>query len=211
MPHSRKVMVVREALGISGEYDEEAELVARAQESDRAAWDEIFERHYQRVYVFAFMRVGDAMAAEDVTADVFVEAWRGIRRYNYRGVPFLSWLYRIAHNLVADFLRRSKRAKTQRLEDGAANAPHTADETENVALWQSVSSAFRRLTIEQQQVLVSRFIEGLSLAETAELMGKNENAIKALEFRALKSVRRIPGRGLGESGDGPGGGVRGVG
>lgn len=186
-------MVVREALGITREHDEEAELVARAQESDRAAWDEIFQRHYQRVYVFVFCRIGDAMAAEDVTADVFVEAWKGIGRYNYRGVPLLSWLYRIAHNLVADFIRRSKRAKTQRLDDGAPNAPHSADAAENVALWQSVSAAFRKLTFEQQQVLVSRFIEGFSLAETAEAMGKNENAIKALEFRALKSVRRILG------------------
>ena len=186
-------MVIREALGTSREHDEEAALVARAQQSDRAAWDEIFQRHYQRVYVFVFCRIGDAMAAEDVTAEVFVEAWRGIRRYSYRGVPLLSWLYRIAHNLVADFIRRSKRAKTQRLDDRSPNAPQSADQAENVALWQSVSAAFRRLTIEQQQVLVSRFIEGFSLAETAEAMGKNENAIKALEFRALKSVRRILG------------------
>jgi RNA polymerase sigma-70 factor (ECF subfamily) len=204
-------MVVREAVGLSGEHDEEAELVARAQLSDRAAWDEIFQRHYQRVYVFVFMRIGDAMAAEDVTADVFVEAWRGIRRYSYRGVPLLSWLYRIANNLAADFVRRSKRTKTQRLEDGAANAPHTKDEAESVAMWQSVSAAFRKLTIEQQQVLVSRFIEGLSLAETADLMGKNENAIKALEFRALKSVRRILGTDwAGNPVVRPGGGVRGV-
>lgn len=186
-------MVVREALGITREYDAEAELVARAQESDRAAWDEIFQRHYQRVYIFVFARIGDSMAAEDVTADVFIEAWKGIRRYSYRGVPLLSWLYRIAHNLVADFIRRNKRGKTQRLDDNAANAQHSKDEAENVALWQSVSAAFRRLTLEQQQVLISRFIEGLSLAETAEAMGKNENAIKALEFRALKSVRRILG------------------
>ena len=205
-------MVVREAtLGITGEHDEEAELVARAQESDRAAWDEIFQRHYQRVYVFVFMRVGDAMAAEDLTADVFVEAWRGIRRYSYRGVPLLSWLYRIAHNLVADFLRRSSRAKTQRLDDRAESAPHSADEADSVALWQSISAAFRKLTIEQQQVLVSRFIEGLSLAETAEVMGKKENAIKALEFRALKSVRRILGADwAANQSPGLSGGVRGV-
>jgi len=186
-------MVARQALAISGEQDEEAQLVARAQESERAAWDEIFQRHYQRVYVFVFCRIGDAMAAEDVTADVFVEAWKGIRRYSYRGVPLISWLYRIAHNLIADFLRRRNRAKTQRLEDDGARVPHTGDEAERVALWQSVSAAFRRLTLEQQQVLVSRFIEGLTLAETAALMGKRENAIKALEFRALKAVRRIMG------------------
>jgi len=186
-------MVVRQALGISSEDDEEAQLIARAQESDRAAWDEIFQRHYQRIYVFVFCRIGDAMAAEDVTADVFVEAWRGIRRYSYRGVPLASWLYRIAHNLIADFLRRRNRAKTQRLEDNGALTPQSGDEAETVALWQSISTAFRRLTLEQQQVLVSRFIEGLSLAETASLMGKNENAVKALEFRALKSVRKVLG------------------
>jgi len=185
--------VVRQALGISSEDDEEAQLIARAQESDRAAWDEIFQRHYQRIYVFVFCRIGDAMAAEDVTADVFVEAWRGIRRYSYRGVPLASWLYRIAHNLIADFLRRRNRAKTQRLEDNGALTPQSGDEAETVALWQSISTAFRRLTLEQQQVLVSRFIEGLSLAETASLMGKNENAVKALEFRALKSVRKVLG------------------
>ena len=186
-------MVVRQALGISSEDDEEAQLITRAQESDRAAWDEIFQRHYQRIYVFVFCRIGDAMAAEDVTADVFVEAWRGIRRYSYRGVPLASWLYRIAHNLIADFLRRRNRAKTQRLEDNGALTPQSGDEAETVALWQSISTAFRRLTLEQQQVLVSRFIEGLSLAETASLMGKNENAVKALEFRALKSVRKVLG------------------
>ena len=186
-------MVVRQALGISSKDDEEAQLIARAQESDRAAWDEIFQRHYQRIYVFVFCRIGDAMAAEDVTADVFVEAWKGIRRFSYRGLPLISWLYRIAHNLIADFLRRHNRAKTQRLKDSGGRTPHTADETEKVALWQSISAAFRRLTLEQQQVLVSRFIEGLSLAETASVMGKNENAVKALEFRALKSVRKVLG------------------
>jgi len=186
-------MVARQALGITGEHDEEAQLIARAQESDRAAWDEIFQRHYQRIYVFVFCRIGDAMAAEDVTADVFVEAWKGIRRYSYRGLPLISWLYRIAHNLIADFLRRHNRTKTQRLPDEGAHAPHTGDEAESVALWQSISAAFRQLTLEQQQVLVGRFIEGLSLAETGALMGKNENAVKALEFRALKSVRRVLG------------------
>jgi RNA polymerase sigma-70 factor, ECF subfamily len=186
-------MVVRQALGISSEHDEEAQLIARAQESDRAAWDEIFQRHYHRIYGFVFCRIGDAMAAEDLTADVFVEAWKGIRRFSYRGVPLLSWLYRIAHNLIADFLRRHNRAKTQRLEEKWAPTPQTADEAEKVALWQSISAAFRRLTLEQQQVLVSRFIEGLTLAETASLMGKKENAVKALEFRALKSVRKVLG------------------
>lgn len=186
-------MSVSKELGVSGERDEEALLVARAQQSDRAAWDEIFQRHYQRVYVFVFCRIGDAHAAEDLTADVFVEAWRGIGRFEYRGVPLISWLYRIAHNLIGDFFKKRNRSRTQPLDHERSQLADPRDEAENVALWESISTAFRKLTLEQQQVLASRFIEGLTLSETASLMGKKENAVKALEFRALKSVRRILG------------------
>ena len=182
------------ALELPSEQDEEAQLIARAQESERAAWDEIFQRHYHRVYVFVFCRVGDATAAEDLTADVFVEAWKGIDRFSYRGVPLIAWLYRIAHNLLADFLEKRKKSRTQPLEEGPREVADPRDEAESVALWDMVSNAFKKLTREQQMVLVSRFLEGLSVAETAALLGKNENAVKALEFRALKSVRKILGR-----------------
>ena len=182
------------ALELPSEQDEEAQLIARAQESERAAWDEIFQRHYHRVYVFVFCRVGDVTAAEDLTADVFVEAWKGIDRFSYRGVPLIAWLYRIAHNLLADFLEKRKKSRTQPLEEGPREVADPRDEAESVALWDMVSNAFKKLTREQQMVLVSRFLEGLSVAETAALLGKNENAVKALEFRALKSVRKILGR-----------------
>ena len=182
------------ALELPSEQDEEAQLIARARASERAAWDEIFQRHYHRVYVFVFCRVGDATAAEDLTADVFVEAWKGIDRFSYRGVPLIAWLYRIAHNLLADFLEKRRKSRTQPLEEGPREVADPRDEAESVALWDMVSNAFKKLTREQQMVLVSRFLEGLSVAETAALLGKNENAVKALEFRALKSVRKILGR-----------------
>jgi len=183
------------AVATTREEDEEQLLIYRAQMSERAAWDEIFQRNYHRVYTFAFTRVGDRQAAEDIAADVFVEAWKSIRRFTYRGVPLTSWLFQIAHNLISDFLRKRSRMRTQTLTDGGVNVADPRDEAANVAEWQSVASAFKKLTLEQQQVLVSRFVEGLSLAETAMAMGKGENAIKALEFRALKSVRRILGEG----------------
>ena len=184
---------MQDALAFPGARDAEAELIERAKASDRAAWDEIFNRHYEPVFVFVFCRVGDRAAAEDLVADVFVEAWRGIRGFDYRGVPFVSWLYRIARNLTADFLRRRSRVKVQVLEEGWSGIPHTEDQTERIAVWQTVAAALRKLTGDQQLVLVSRFVEGLTLAETAALLGKKENAIKALEFRALRSVRRILG------------------
>ena len=184
---------MQDALAFPGARDAEAELIERAKASDRAAWDEIFGRHYEPVFVFVFCRVGDRGAAEDLVADVFVEAWRGIRGFDYRGVPLVSWLYRIARNLTADFLRKRSRVKVQALEDGWSGIPHTEDQAEQIAVWQTVAAAIRKLTGEQQLVLVSRFVEGLTLAETAALLGKKENAIKALEFRALRSVRKILG------------------
>jgi RNA polymerase sigma-70 factor (ECF subfamily) len=186
-------IAVQDALTFPGVRDAEAELVQRAKASERAAWDEIFDRHYQRVFVFVFCRVGDRMAAEDVTADVFVEAWRGIRRFKYRGVPMSAWLFRIARNLTVDFLKKRSRVQTQTLEDGWSGVPHSEDQADQVVAWQMVAAAFRKLTADQQAVLVSRFVEGMTLSETAAVLGKKENAVKALEFRALKSVRRILG------------------
>jgi RNA polymerase sigma-70 factor (ECF subfamily) len=186
-------MGVPNAIAATGEQDEEQLLIHRAQMSDRAAWDEIFQRNYRRVYVFVYTRVGDQQAAEDLTADVFLEAWKGIRRFTYRGVALISWLYQIALNLLADFLRKRGRIRTEPLAERGVFVRDPRDDVEQVAEWQSVAAALKKLTVEQQQVLISRFIEGLSLAETAALMGKQENAIKALEFRALRSVRRILG------------------
>jgi RNA polymerase sigma-70 factor (ECF subfamily) len=190
------------AVATTREQDEEHFLIQRAQMSDRAAWDEIFQRNYARVYAFVFTRVGDREAAEDIVADVFVEAWKSIRRFTYRGVPLISWLFQIAHNLMSDFLRKRNRSRTEQLVDNGANVPAPRDEAQDVAEWQSVSAAFKKLTLEQQHVLFSRFVEGLSIAETAAAMGKRENAIKALEFRALKSVRRILGNGPSPEGRG---------
>ena len=181
------------ALTLSGAPDAEAELIERAKASERAAWDEIFDLHYQPVFVFVFCRVGDRMAAEDLTADVFVEAWKGIRRFDYHGIPLLAWLYRIARNLTVDYLKRRCRTQVQTLEEAWSNIPHSEDHSEQVALWQTVAGAFRKLTGDQQMVLVNRFVEGLTLAETAALLGKKENAIKGLEFRALRSIRKILG------------------
>lgn len=184
------IMAFREV--IRGEVlSEEAALIHRAQEADPAAWDEIFHRYYDHVFTFALCKTGERAAAEDVTAEVFLEAWRGIRRFKYRGAPLVSWLYKIAHNLVADYHRKRSRSKTQPLGNEAGHVSTQLDEAEQIALWQSVAAAMKRLTLEQQQVLVGRFIQGLTLAETAALLGKNENSVKALEFRALKSVRRI--------------------
>jgi RNA polymerase sigma-70 factor (ECF subfamily) len=184
------MMAFQEALS-NEVLDEEAALVYRAQQADSAAWDEIFDRYYDHIFTFALCKVGERTAAEDIAAEVFVEAWRGIQRFTYRGTPLISWLYKITHNLAADYHKKNSRVRAHHLSEERAVASSQLDEAEQVVLWQSVATAMKRLTLDQQQVLVGRFIEGLTLAETAALLGKNENSVKALEFRALRSVRRI--------------------
>lgn len=172
----------------------EAELVARAKEFQAEAWDTIYDAYFPKMYTFLYVHVGDRMAAEDLASQVFEEACRGIDRFQYRGVPFASWLYRIAHNLMVDFLRDRGRATVRSIEAEGMPQLAVGDSAEAFILRDQVSRALRKLTREQQHVLVLRRVEGHDVATTAAIMGKKDNAVRALEFRALNSLRRFLAR-----------------
>ncbi len=171
----------------------EAELISRAKQFQPEAWEAIYEAHYPKMYTFLYVHLGDRAAAEDLASQVFEEACKAIQRFRYRGVPLSAWLYRIAHNLMVDFLKRQKRLRTHSID--AQGAPQLAgpDVTETTGLRDEISRALRRLTWEQQQVLLLRHVEGHDTASISRIMGKRENAVRALEFRALRSLRRILG------------------
>jgi RNA polymerase sigma-70 factor (ECF subfamily) len=173
-----------------GVVDEEA-LVERARALDDRAWAQIYERHAEQVYSYIYYRVGDQHVAEDLAADVFVKAVSGIRGYSYRGTPLLAWLYRIAHNVTVDYrkaaARKAQRAASEELETVEASRDALAEHDER----SDMLSAIRGLTEDQQQVVILRFYKGLSNAQVARIMGKPEGAIKALQARALKSLRRM--------------------
>ena len=168
----------------------EAELVAHAKELRPEAWDTLYDTYYPKMYSYLYVHLGDRTAAEDLASDVFEQAWRGIHRFQYRGVPLSSWLYRIAHNVMVDHLKRRRRAPASLDSDGvpALAGPDAAD---RVGLRDMIRRAMSRLTREQQQVVVLRHVEGHDVATSARIMGKKENALRALEFRALHSLRRI--------------------
>ena len=171
---------------------DEATLIQRACHMDKAAIGELYRRHVQAIYRYVTYRVGDAHLAEDLTAEVFVRAIEGLPAYEDRGVPFSSWLYSIARARVADHFRRLARTQTVPLEsEGVIDKGFILSETEQAAPDRRLRSALERLTVDQQQVILLKFVEGLSNAEIAQIMDKTEGAIKSLQHRALKTLHRL--------------------
>lgn len=168
--------------------DFEANLIKRIKDRDEDAWSELYDLHYANLYRYAFARLRSREEAEDVAAQVFLEALRGIDRYTYRGKPLLAWLYTIARNLIADHMRyqvRKTRASHLQIIDGyAPAADHSLDSME-------LLDAISKLTRDQQEVLILRFFMALPARATAQLLGKNETAVFALQVRGIASLRRI--------------------
>ena len=177
----------------------EADLVERARAKEPAAWDAIYTANYAAIFIYVWFRVSNQDAAEDIAAEVFLEALRGIGRYHYRGVPFRAWLYRIARNLTID--ARRKQSAIAGAESSILDGFEITDESDfatGVGRREDMRKALTCLTEDQQQVVVLRFIVGLSLAETAVTLARREGAVKALQHRALVRMRSILTDGAGE-------------
>ncbi len=170
----------------------EVELVERASSHDQAAFAELYNAYVDKIYKYIFYKVSNAPDAEDLCEQVFLKAWEAIGRYKWCGYPFSSWLYKLAHNLVVDFYRT--RRDPVPLNDLLYTSDEPAD-PEN-ALNSAVEAyelkaAIGQLTGEQQQVIALKFIEGYKNIEIAQMMNKNEGAIRALQYRALRSLQTI--------------------
>jgi len=170
----------------------ENEAVERAAEGDTDAFSFLYERYVTRIYNYIYYRTGNPYEAEDLTSRVFHRALHHIERYDNRGVPFSAWLYRIAHNLVANWHRDNSRRKEVPLEDYTlqpvrVNAPE-ASVVENQEL-EAMLVVIRRLPADRQQLLILKFVERMSNAEVAVIMRRSEGAIKSLYHRTLMSLR----------------------
>jgi RNA polymerase sigma-70 factor (ECF subfamily) len=171
---------------------EDAELVDLARTGDKAAFGELYERYVEKIYSYVYYRTGNHHDAEDLTARVFFRAMAHVESYTERGVPFQAWLYRIAHNLIANWHRDRGRRKIIALDEFIAgslksDAPdYQAEENEEREL---LMRAIRRLPEERQQLLTFKFVEHLSNAEIGEIMNRTEGAIKSLYHRTLISLR----------------------
>ena len=170
----------------------EGETIARAAEGDTEAFTQLYERYVNRIYNYIFYRTGNPHEAEDLTSRVFYRALHHIQHYNNRGVPFSAWLYRIAHNLVANWHRDNSRRKEVPLEDYTQFA-HRAQMPEASVVdnqeMENLLRCIRRLPEDRQQLLILKFVEGMSNAEVAVIMARSEGAIKSLYHRTLLALR----------------------
>lgn len=170
---------------------EEQQWVARARDGDREAFAALYRVHVQAIFRYLAHRLNDRALAEDLTGDVFVRAMEGMADYTETGRPFLAWLYRIAHARLVDHYRRMNRRPAEADVD-ALPIPVEMAWDERLLRQQAASAlreAIAQLTEEQQDVVILRFIEGHKLEAVAQLLGKNANAIKALQHRALKALQ----------------------
>lgn len=170
--------------------DEEALSLATG--GDKIAFGELYDKYATRIYNYVYYRTGSPQDAEDITSRVFFRAMRHITNYTDRGVPFSAWLYRIAHNLVANWHRDSSRHQEVELEDGyRANKGEEHPETALLESeeQQALMLLIRNLPEERQQLLILKFVEHMSNAEIGQIMDRTEGAIKSLYHRTLLSLR----------------------
>ena len=170
----------------------EDKALALATEGDTAAFGVLYDKYAGRIYNYIYYRTGSTLDAEDLTSRVFFRAMKHITNYTDRGVPFSAWLYRIAHNLVANWHRDSSRRQEVELEDGYRN--NKDDEHPEAALLESEEQSalmrlIRDLPEERQQLLILKFVEHMSNSEIGQIMDRTEGAIKSLYHRTLMSLR----------------------
>lgn len=168
------------------------DLLLRAQSGAADAVGALFDENYDAILRYLWARLGDLAAAQDLTGEVFLRMVRALPQYRPNVTPVRAWLYRIAHNLLVDYLRRHNRQATLPLHALDAHAPaqdHVAAQTEHQHELERMRHALQHLDETQREVVTLRFIAGLSLRDTAAALDKTEAAIKALQHRGLAALR----------------------
>ena len=173
------------------EYNEE-EILARASQGEREAFGLLYERYVERIFNYVYYRTGNTNDAEDLTARVFQRAMKHIVNYTDRGVPFSAWLYRIAHNLVANWHRDRSRKQEIPLDDLPiliAKGDHPERNLVRSQEQDALLKMIRTLPPERQNLLILKFVEDMSNAEIGAIMGRSEGAVKSLYHRTLLALR----------------------
>jgi RNA polymerase sigma factor (sigma-70 family) len=163
--------------------DHDDRLLVEAAQRDPARFADLYEQNFYRVYAYIARRVGDRHHAEDLTAEVFREALAGIRKFEWRGVPFVAWLLRIASGAIADHFKRTGRESGNPSPEPDRPGPEEIER--NAMLFQLVN----RLPEAQFRVIQMRFIEQRSIREIAQELDRSEGAVKQLQLRAIENLR----------------------
>ena len=170
----------------------EESLILRAKQKDEEAFARLYEEYFDKIYRYVALKVGDKMEAEDIAQQVFLKAMKSISSFKWKGYPFSAWLFRIAHNQVVDYFRKSKKRVSVALDESLV-----ADEDDPPEIFErkldieKLASATKQLTPAQQEVISLRFAGGMSIIQVAQAMGKSEGAVKALQHSAIVSLRKV--------------------
>lgn len=162
-------------------------LLIEAAQKDPARFAELYELNFERVYAYAVKRVRDRAEAEDLTSDVFHHAFANLEQFEWHGVPFAAWLFRIAANLISDRWQRSRRevADDEAVNSALVNSTEIEEVERRATLFRLVDT----LPEEQKRVVVLRFVDQKSIKEVAREIRKTEGAVKQLQFRALSTLK----------------------
>jgi RNA polymerase sigma-70 factor, ECF subfamily len=167
-------------------------LLIEAAQQDPARFGELYEINFERVYAYVVRRVGNRTETEDLTSEVFHHALANLKRFEWRGIPFAAWLFRIAANLISDRWQRTGREvddpeqiESAQIESGKTSPEQIEEVERRATLFRLVDT----LPAEQRRVVVLRFVEEKSIKEVAQAIRKTEGAVKQLQFRALTSLR----------------------
>ena len=173
------------------------ELVARGQQGDREALEELYLIHFDRIYSYLHVSVGNRHDAEDLTTQTFLKMLEKIGTFRWQSAPFSAWLFRIAHNLAMDHFRAGRRWQP---EEDVPEPPGDAEPSAELAAMRTIGresmlKLIEELSPEQQQVLTLKFVFNLPNAEVAAILDKTEGAVKSLQHRALVSLQKQIARG----------------
>lgn len=172
--------------------DEEL-LIQKAQRGESDAFGFLYDRYFPKIYRFTLLKVSRRVDAEDITHQVFLNAWQNIRSYEFRGFPFSSWLYRIARNMVIDFYRTQKRDVDIESvpEEIFMDDPNFSELVDSRMELEFVARALKKLKDDDQNILLLKFVNELSSKEIAEVIEKSEGAVRVMQHRALKQLKTI--------------------
>lgn len=162
-------------------------LLIEAAQNDPSRFAELYDQNFHRVYAFVARRVRDRAEAQDLTAHVFHQALANLEKFKWRGAPFITWLYRIASNAIADQARRKMRETGEPAD--AASETSVPRDLENVERRARLFREVENLPADQRRVIVLRFADELSIREIATMLGRTEGAVKQLQFRGLENLR----------------------
>ncbi|MBK8905561.1 MAG: sigma-70 family RNA polymerase sigma factor [Anaerolineaceae bacterium] len=174
------------------ELEDDLKLVSRAQKGEVTAVGHLFDRHYQSMFRYFFARVGQRQQAEDLAGELFTRMVHHLPAFKPTGVPFRAWLFRIAYNLTMDHFRVTNGLELASLEKVTllAQPEHNpVQQVERQLTSETLQEALETLVPEQRQVIILRFLVGLSLQETADVMERSLPAVKAMQHRGLKTMR----------------------